>query len=98
MLTNNIQDLLDPQKRTLSYPNLSLEVLIAMLRKYTQAKSTGGKIRELKKKEVESLVKKLLAPLKWRIWYYLGWIANRLTCLGKSSGLSLFYKYVQIIL
>lgn len=52
MLTNNIQDLLDPQKRSLSYPDLSIDLLIPMLKKYTQAKATGGKIRELKKKEV----------------------------------------------
>lgn len=64
MLTNNIQDLLDPQKRVLSYPNLDMEVLIPMLKKYAQAKSTGGKIRELKKKDVEALVKKLLVPQK----------------------------------
>jgi hypothetical protein len=30
-----------------------------MLRKYQQAKNTGGKIRELKKKDVDSLLKKL---------------------------------------
>lgn len=62
MLTNNINDLLDPQKRTLSYPNLSMELLLPMLKKYNQAKSTQGKVRELKKKDVEALVKKLLPP------------------------------------
>lgn len=45
MLTNNLQDLLEPQKRAISYPNLSLETIIAMLKKYSQAKSTGGKVR-----------------------------------------------------
>ena len=64
MLTNNINDLLDPQKRSLSYPNLDMENLIPMLKKYTQAKNTYGKIRELKKKDVENVVKKLTAPSK----------------------------------
>jgi len=45
MLTNNIMDYADPQKRSISYPNLDEEVVVPMLRKYTQAKSTGGKIR-----------------------------------------------------
>ena len=53
MLMNNIQDVTDPQKRLLSYPNLDLELLISMLKKYNQAKTNGdGKIRELKKKDV----------------------------------------------
>lgn len=52
MLTNNIQDLLDPQKRSLSYQNLPLEMLVPILKKYVQGKSVGSKIRELKKKDV----------------------------------------------
>ena len=52
-------DYLDPQKRALSYPNLPQDLVVDMLRKYTEAKKKSGKIRELRKKEVESLVKKL---------------------------------------
>jgi len=65
MLMNNINDLLDPQKRTLSYPNLNMEVLLPMLRKYSQSKATQGKVRELRKKDVEAVVKKLTQPTKW---------------------------------
>ena len=64
MLTNNIQDYLDQQKRKLSYPDLPQELVVEMLRKYVQAKSTGGRVRELKKREVEAIVKKLTAPSK----------------------------------
>ena len=64
MLMNNINDLLDPQKRTLSYPNLSMELLLPMLKKYAQSKATLGKVRELKKKDVEALLKKLTQPSK----------------------------------
>jgi hypothetical protein len=35
-----------------------------MLKKYTQAKATGGKFRELKKREVEGLLKKLSSGYK----------------------------------
>jgi hypothetical protein len=59
MLTNNVQDLLEPQKRNISYPHLNMEVVLAMLKKYNQAKVTSPKIRELKKKDVENLYKKL---------------------------------------
>ena len=59
MLTNNIQDYLDPQKRSLSYPNLSVELIVQMLKKYVESKKKSGKIRELKRREVEGLVKKL---------------------------------------
>lgn len=59
MLTNNIMDFADPQKRAISYPNLDEEDVVLMMKRYTQAKSTYGKIRELRKKEVEGLVKKL---------------------------------------
>lgn len=45
-------DLLDPQKRSISYPNLDIETLILILKKYNQASNTGGKIRDLKKKDV----------------------------------------------
>ena len=34
MLTNNIQDYLDLQKRKLSYPNLDPELVVEMLKKY----------------------------------------------------------------
>lgn len=51
MLTNNIQDLLEPQKRTISYPNLNMETVVMILKKYNQV-NTNGKIRELKKKDV----------------------------------------------
>lgn len=36
-----------------------------ILKKYNQASNTGGKIRELKKKDVESLLKKLVQVSKW---------------------------------
>ena len=65
MLTNNIQDYLDPQKRSISYPNLHVELVVDMLRKYVEAKKKNGKIRELKRREVEGLVKKLTAVNKW---------------------------------
>lgn len=64
MLTNNILDLLQPQKRAISYPNLNLQTTIMILKKYNQASNTGGKIRELKKKDVESLLKKLVQVSK----------------------------------
>lgn len=64
MLTNNINDFLQPQKKELSYPNLSIELIVPMLKKYSQAKSTNGKIRDLKKKDVENVVKKLLQNSK----------------------------------
>lgn len=40
MLTNNIQDLLEPQKRTISYPNLNIETAIMIMKKYNQASKT----------------------------------------------------------
>ena len=63
MLTNNIQDLLEPQKRTISYPNLNMETVVMILKKYSQV-NTNGKIRELKKKDVEGLLKKLVQVSK----------------------------------
>ena len=62
LLMNNINDLLQPQKRSLSYPNLNMELLIPMLKKYNQCKNTQNKVRELKKKDVQMLVKRLMQP------------------------------------
>ena len=60
MLTNNLTDLLEKHKREISYSNLDLYRIIPVLKKYNKAKSNcGGKIRDLKKKDVENVVKKL---------------------------------------
>ena len=59
-LTNNIQDILDKQKRDITYSHIDLQRLIPILKKYNRAKNTaGGKIRDLKKKDIENIVKKL---------------------------------------
>lgn len=60
MLTNNVQDILDKQKRDITYSHLDIPRLIPILRKYNKAKNNaGGKIRELKKKDIENVVKRL---------------------------------------
>lgn len=60
MLTGNITDLLDKQKREISYSKLDLHQLIPVLKKYNKAKNNGqGKFRDLKKKQVDNVVKKL---------------------------------------
>ena len=60
MLTNNINDILDKEKRDITYAHLDLNRLIPILKKYNKSKGNGGgKIRELKKKDVDAIVKKL---------------------------------------
>lgn len=60
LLTNNIQDILDRQKRDITYSHLDLNRIIPILKKYNKAKhNAGGKIRDLKKKDIETIVKKL---------------------------------------
>ena len=56
---------MEPSKRAIAYSTLDIPVLIPILKKFTQMKDNGtDKIRELKKKEVESIVKKLEMQLK----------------------------------
>jgi len=64
MLINNIQDLLEPQKRAISYGNLIMEDVIDLLKKYNQVKIPNNKIRDIKKKDMENLVKKYLQNSK----------------------------------
>ena len=60
MLTNNLNDILDKQKRDIMYSYLDLKRIISILKKYNKAKNNGGgKIRDLKKKDIENIVKKL---------------------------------------
>ena len=60
MLVNNIQELLDNHKRTILYPSLNMNRIILALKKYNRAKSNaGGKVRDLKKRVVEDILKKL---------------------------------------
>lgn len=60
MLTNNIQEVLEKQKRDIAYSHIDFQRLIPILRKYNKAKNNaGGKIRDLKKKDIENIVKKL---------------------------------------
>ena len=60
MLTSNLSDLLDRQKREIAFPRLDIHKIMLILRKYSKAKNTGhGKYRDLKNKEVEIIVKKL---------------------------------------
>lgn len=59
-LTNNMQDILDRQKRDITYSHLDINRILPLLRKYNKAKNNaGGRIRDLKKKDVENLVKRL---------------------------------------
>ena len=52
MLVNNIQDLLEPQKRNISYSSLNMQIVMFLLKKYNQVKIPENKIRDLKKKDV----------------------------------------------
>ena len=80
-LTNNMQDLLDKQKRDITYSYLDINRILPLLRKYNKAKNNaGGKIRDLKKKDVENLVKKL----ELERWTYM-----KIDSFGKKQILSL---------
>jgi hypothetical protein len=57
LLTNNINDICDPQKREISYNGLDLQNLIQILPKYNRISVNG--LRDLKKKDVEQVIKKL---------------------------------------
>ena len=60
MLSNNIQDILDKQKKDIAYSHVDFHMLLPILKKYNKAKNNGGgKIRDLKKKDIENIVKKL---------------------------------------
>lgn len=48
-----MQDILDKQKRDISYSHIDMNRLIPILKKYNKAKNNAnGKIRDLKKKDV----------------------------------------------
>ena len=57
MLKNNINDIVDPQKRVLSYSSIDLLTLTIILSKYNRVNHNN--LRDLKKRDVYSLVKKL---------------------------------------
>ena len=60
MLTNNIEDILLKNKRDISYAHVDFNRLVPILKKYKQAKNNcNGKIRDLRKKDVDSIVKRL---------------------------------------
>lgn len=53
MLRNNIQELLDKQKRDILYSHMDIYKIVPILKKYNKSKGNGGgKIRELKKRDV----------------------------------------------
>lgn len=55
-----MNDILDKTKRDITYSRLDLNRIIPILRKYNKARhNAGGLIRDLKKKDVENLVKRL---------------------------------------
>lgn len=53
MLTNNIQEILERQKRDIVYSHIDFQRILPILRKYNKARNNGGgKIRDLKKKDI----------------------------------------------
>lgn len=66
MLTNNINDILEKPKRDISYAHIDFQRLIPILKRYNKAKSNcGGKIRDLKKKDVDVVVRRLEMDLAY---------------------------------
>lgn len=60
LLMNNIQQVLQKNKRDIAYSHIDFQRIIPILKKYNKAKNNGGgKVRDLKKKDVENIVKKL---------------------------------------
>ncbi len=60
LLNNNILDILDKQKRDIVYSHIDMNRIINILKKYNKAKNNGnGKIRDLKKKDIQNIVKRL---------------------------------------
>ena len=62
MLTNNINEISEPQKRTQSYAAIDLYTLIHVLGKYNRVNCVG--LRDLKKRDVEAVVKRLEMQVK----------------------------------
>ena len=62
MLTNNINDITDPQKRAQSYAAIDLQTLIVVLGKYNRVNCNG--LRDLKKRDLEPVIKKLEMQVK----------------------------------
>lgn len=65
LLRNNIQEFLDKAKRDIIYSNVDVFKIIHILKKYNKSKgNAGGKVRDLKKKDLENIVKKLEIDVK----------------------------------
>jgi hypothetical protein len=62
MLINNINDIADPQKRGQSYAAIDLQTLILVLGKYNRVNCNG--LRDLKKRDLEPIIKKLETQVK----------------------------------
>ena len=59
MLNNDIQEILQKNKRAISYPSLNIRRIVPILKRYNRAKTSNGKVRDLRKRVVEDIVKKL---------------------------------------
>jgi hypothetical protein len=65
LLTNNLTDILEKQKRDITYPNIEVLKLIPILKKFSRAKlAKGARVRDIKKKDIDSIVKKLETEFK----------------------------------